>query len=110
MRRLRRRMSEKFIARNSPLAAPTRAGETLVMCVADSTFVTLNEAASIIWQAADGRTPLSEIVSRRICPRFEIDPDSAKKDAEQFVADLSGRGLLLVSEHPIDSPISVEVA
>ena len=73
----------------------------MIMSAVDSTFFTLNEIATLIWQAADGRTPLSDIVARRICLEFEVDPDQAGRDAEQFVSDLSQHGILLVSEHPI---------
>ena len=56
------RMSESYIARSSTIAARMLAGEMMVMNSADSTFFTLNEVATAIWQAADGRTPLREIV------------------------------------------------
>jgi hypothetical protein len=101
-------MSEKYIARNSPLAARTSAGETMIMCAADSTFVILNEAATAIWQAADGKTPLSEIVSGRICREFDVDLHSANQDAERLVNELCGRGILLVSQQPIDSSVAAE--
>jgi len=73
----------------------------MIMSAVDSTFFTLNEVGTLIWQAADGCTPLSDIVTRRICLEFEVDPDQAGRDAEQFVSDLSQHGILLVSEHPI---------
>jgi hypothetical protein len=76
----------------------------MIMSAVDSTFFTLNEIATVIWQAADGRTPLSDIVARRICREFEVDPAEAGQDAEQFVNDLSQHGILLVSEQPIPSP------
>ena len=66
----------------------------MVMNSADSTFFTLNEVATAIFQAADGRTPLREIVRDRICQQFDIDPEQAQADAEQFVADLSSHGIL----------------
>jgi hypothetical protein len=73
----------------------------MIMSAVDSTFFTLNEVATLIWQAADGCTPLSDIVARKICPDFEVDPDQAGRDAEQFVSDLSQHGVLVVSEQPI---------
>jgi len=76
----------------------------MIMSAVDSTFFTLNEIATVIWQAADGRTPLSDIVARKICREFEVDPAEAGHDAEQFVNDLSLHGILLVSEQPIPSP------
>lgn len=76
----------------------------MIMSAVDSTFFTLNEVATVIWQAADGRTPLSDIVASKICPEFEIDPNQAGRDAEQFVSELSQHGILLVSEQPIAPP------
>jgi hypothetical protein len=76
----------------------------MIMSAVDSTFFTLNEVATVIWQAADGRTPLSDIVTSKICPEFEIDPDQAGRDAEQFISELSQHGILMVSDQPIASP------
>jgi Coenzyme PQQ synthesis protein D (PqqD) len=94
-------MSETYIARSSTIAARLLAGEMMVMNSADSTFFTLNPVATAIWQAADGCTPLREIVRERVCGDFEIDPDHAQLDAEQFVAELSSHGILVVSDHPL---------
>jgi cation transport ATPase len=95
-------MNEKYIAKSTQIAARMLGGEMMIMSVTDSTFFTLNEVATAIWQAADGRTPLSEIVQTKVCGAFDIDPDTARSDAEQFVNDLSQHGILLVSEQPIE--------
>ncbi len=79
----------------------------MIMSAVDSTFFTLNEVATVIWQAADGRTPLSDIVASKICSEFEVDPEQAERDVEQFVSELSNTAILLVSEQPIaNSPAS----
>ena len=103
-------MTETYIARSSAIAARLLGGEMMIMSAVDSTFFTLNEVATVIWQAADGRTPLSEIVERVICNDFEVKPEEAWRDAEQFVTELSQHGILLVSDHPIQEtrPGSVE--
>jgi hypothetical protein len=93
-------MPEIYIARSSAIAARLLAGEMMVMNSADSTFFTLNEVATAIWQAADGKTPLREIVHGKVCEQFEVDPGQAQADAEQFVAMLSDHGILLVADHP----------
>jgi hypothetical protein len=95
-------MSEKYIARSSQIAARMLGGEMMVMSAVDSTFFTLNEVATAIWQAADGRTPLAEIVASTVCDEFEVDLETARRDAEQFVDELSHHGILLVSDHPFD--------
>jgi hypothetical protein len=75
----------------------------MIMSAVDSTFFTLNEVATVIWQAADGCTPLSDIVASKVCREFEVHPDQARSDVEQFVNELSQHGILLVSEQPITS-------
>jgi hypothetical protein len=74
--------------------------EMMVMSAVDSTFFTLNEVASVIWQAADGKTPLSEIVETRVCEEFEIGREVAERDAREFVEELARHGILLVSDQP----------
>src|SRR6266851_5180833 len=95
-----------YIARSSAIAARALAGEMMVMNSADSTFFTLNEVATVIFQAADGHTPLREIVRHRVCGQFDVDPEQAQTDAEEFVAELSGHGILLVSDQPLPSEAS----
>ncbi len=94
-------MSEVYIARSSAIASRVLAGEMMVMHVTDSTFFTLNEVATAIWHAADGVTPLTEIVARKVCPDFEITPQEALTDAEEFVHELATHGILHVSDQPI---------
>jgi hypothetical protein len=94
-------MAEKYIARSKAIAARMLGGEMMVMSAADSTFFTLNEVASAIWQAADGRTPLSEIVAGRICEEFDVEPEHAQRGADHFVDELSLHGILLVSDQPL---------
>jgi len=75
--------------------------EMMIMSTPDSTFFTLNEVATAIWQAADGRTPLSEIVTTKICSEFDVSSEQAARDAEDFVKELSQHGILKVSAQPI---------
>jgi len=92
-------MSEKYLTRSSAIASRLLGGEMMVMSAVDSTFFTLNEVATVIWQAADGHTPLSEIVDR-VCSEFEVGPETAANDAERFIEELSRHGILLVSDFP----------
>ena len=94
-------MAEKYIAQSSAIASRLLDGEMMIMSVADSTFFTLNEVASAIWQAADGCTPLSEIVAGKICQEFDVDLERAQSGADRFVSELSRHGILLVSDKPL---------
>ncbi len=96
-------MSRLYVARNTRVAARNLDGEMMIMSGKDSTLFTLNKTATIIWQAADGATPLDEIVERRICVEYEVEPAAALQDAEALALELASHGILDVSESPIMS-------
>ena len=96
-------MSHTFIARSTEIAARTLGGEMMIMSPLDSTFFTLNDVATAIWLAADGRTPLAEIVERTLCAQYDVEVEEARRDAEEFVERLSHHGILLVSDKPIEN-------
>jgi hypothetical protein len=90
-----------YVARSTAIAARALGDETMVMSAIDSTLFTLNEVATIIWKAADGATPLEEIVENKICMEYDVAPEAALRDAEELVTKLAEHGLLLLSEQPI---------
>jgi hypothetical protein len=96
-------MSRLYIQRNKRVAARSLDGEMMIMSGTDSTLFTLNKTATIIWQSADGTTPLDEIVEHRICPEYEVEPAAALQDAETLARELATHGILDVSEEPIVS-------
>jgi len=93
-----------YVARSPRIAARKLGEEMLVMSAQGSTLFTLNPTATILWQAADGATPLDEIVESRICSQFEVNPEEALRDAESLAEDLARHGILLISETPIAKP------
>ena len=94
-------MSKLYVARNPRVAARSLDGEMMIMSGRDSTLFTLNKTATILWQAADGATPLDEIVEHKICPEFDVEPAVALHDAEALARELAGHEILQVSEQPI---------
>jgi hypothetical protein len=90
-----------YIARNTAAAARALGLETMVMSAADSTLFTLNEVASLIWEAADGVTPLEEIVANKICAQYDVAPEVALEDAEALVKGLAENGILVLSDQPL---------
>ena len=96
-------MSKLYMARNPRVAARNLDGEMMIMSGRDSTLFTLNKTATILWQAADGATPLDEIVEHRICPEFEVEPAEALHDAENLARELASHEILQISEEPIAS-------
>ena len=94
-------MNSIYVARNPRVAARSLDGEMMIMSGRDSTLFTLNKTATILWQAADGATPLEQIVQQKICTEFEIEPGEALQDAETLARDLASHGILQISEDPI---------
>lgn len=93
-------MSEQFIARGPTLAYRMLGGETIIMSAGDSTLFSLDEVGSFIWQKADGRT--LDSIAADICEEYDVTPEVARRDAEEFVAALVSRGLLVLSqEQPV---------
>ena len=96
--------SKLYVARSPEIAARRLGDEMMIMSGRDSTLFTLNEVATTIWEAADGSTALDEIVQRKICPVFEVEPDVALRDAESLAEKLAGHGILLLSDEPFPPP------
>lgn len=87
-----------FIARSSEIASRNLDGEMIIMSAKDSTLFTLNAVATSIWEAADGQTSLDDIVDKKICTQFEVDRETARRDAQELVQQLSEHGILSISE------------
>jgi hypothetical protein len=95
-------MSTVYIARAREVAARLIGGEMMILSARDSKLLSLNEAASAIWQAADGVTPLTEIVEQRVYREFDVDLVTALRDAEELVEGLAQQGVMRVSSTPIE--------
>ncbi len=89
-----------YILRAENVAARRIGGELMIMSARDSSLFELNETAAILWDAADGATPLEEIVERDICAAYEVDGATALRDARELALQLAQRGILLVSAEP----------
>jgi hypothetical protein len=92
---------KRYVARSSAIAARVIGNETMVMSASNSTLFTLDEVATVIWDAADGATPLDEIVTNNVCSQFDVTPEAATRDAIALVEQLVEHGLMLQSDQPI---------
>ena len=90
-------MAEAYLTQNPRTAWRVYDGEAVILCPDSSTLNTLNAVGTLIWESVDGKTPASAIVAR-ICEEFDVDPERARRDIADFIAKLSARGLLTVSE------------
>ena len=89
-----------YILREANVAARRFGDELMIMSAKDSALFSLNETAAILWDAADGVTPWADIVTRDICPLFEIDADTALRDAREVAEGLAKHGILQLSAQP----------
>jgi hypothetical protein len=94
-------MSDVYVARESRLAARRVAGEMVILAADDSSLYVLNELGTLLWEAADGTTPLRDIVERVVCAEYDIDAATGLADAEEFLRELSGHGILRLSPEPM---------
>lgn len=94
-------MSDVFFARTGKLAARKVAGEVVILRADDSSLYVLNPVGTAVWEAADGRTPLGAVVRDVICRDFDVDPETALRDASEFLAALTAQGILRTSDQPL---------
>jgi hypothetical protein len=92
-------VAERYVLQNPQAAWRVYDGEAVIVSPEDSTLHTLNEVGTLVWEAADGRTPLSIVVTR-ICARYDVDAPAAERDVETFVEQLRERGLITVLDAP----------
>jgi len=93
--------AEMYLMQSADIAARTLGEDTVVMSTLDSTVFMLNSVGTVIWNAADGATPLSCIVRERVCAEFDVSNEQAMADAEEFVGELAKHGILRVSSAPV---------
>jgi hypothetical protein len=98
--------AHRYIARARNVAARLIDGEMMIMSGGDSSLYSLNATASILWQAADGVTPLADIVERHICAEYAVDLATALRDAEEVAEDLARHGIFRISDAPLPEPSS----
>ena len=93
-------MNEKYVLKSRAIASRIFDGEMIIMSAQDSALFSLNAVATLIWEAADGKAPLSEIVRNRVCELFEVQFEEAYSDAQIFIHGLEAHGIVRVQSHP----------
>jgi len=92
--------NHRYVARSSEIAARRLGNEMMIMSGRDSTLFSLNEVATVIWEAADGLTTLDEIVEHRICQEFDVEQAEALRDAEALAEALAEHGIVQLADQP----------
>ncbi len=93
--------AQTYLAKSTAIASRILGDETIIMSTVDSTVFVLNPTGTVIWEAADGNTPLSRIVEEKVCVEFDVTIEQASADAKEFVDELAEHGILVVSDGPV---------
>ncbi len=89
-----------FPAPREGIASRVVDGLAIVITARDSTLHTFeNDVATEIWQLADGRRSVAQIVDR-IAAEFDVERARAEADVVEFVRLLDQRGLVALQERP----------
>jgi hypothetical protein len=89
-----------FVRRGERLAARKVGGEMVILSADDSSLFVLNEVGTVIWEAADGRTPIQDIASA-VCEQYHVDAGVALRDVEEFVRTLTAAGVVSTSDQAV---------
>ena len=92
-------MADRYPLQNPLAAWRVYDGEAVIVSPQDSTLHTLNEVGTLVWEAADGRTPVAAIVAR-LCSQYDVATPDAERDVEAFVERLRERGLITLLDAP----------
>ena len=76
--------SPMYILRSPNIAARRIGGELMLMASSNASLYSLNDTAALLWDAADGNTPLDVIVGT-LCAQFDVSQDVAYTDACEVV-------------------------
>jgi len=92
--------TELYVARKNT-AYRVVDGQAVVLNLADeqTKLITLTTTGSVVWEAADGRKTVSQIVDL-ICRRFDVEQEVATADVLAFVEELQRHNLVELSESP----------
>ena len=74
------------------------AGESVVIPIGNNVasfngIISLNDTAAFLWQKCQSSTSQEELESS-LLDEYEVDPDTAKKDIEEFITTLREHELL----------------
>jgi coenzyme PQQ synthesis protein D (PqqD) len=94
----------RFYVRSDSVVSRMIAGETLIVPVRKglgdlASIYSLNEVASIIWEALQQRRNQDEIVEL-VKQEFEGEADEVKRDVETFLTEMHSAGLVLLLSEP----------
>jgi hypothetical protein len=86
-------MNNIYVSRNEDAAYRIIDHEALIVVPGNNTLYVLNRVGARIWEVAIGKVRMEDL-AETICGEFNVTYDLALSDINQFVNELSLKGLL----------------
>ena len=88
------KIAHPFPVRSQHVEWSIGAGKTItVKDTVSGWFFPLNEVATLIWDMLDGTNDVLAIVNA-LCAEFQVDPETARTDVEEFIGQAQDLGLI----------------
>ena len=68
-------------------------GEVIAVDVRTSEYLAIKDTGAVLWRALQRGATTGELVEY-VVARFDVEAEAARRDVEEFLAVLDGRGLL----------------
>jgi len=93
-------MLKQYVCRSESTVYRIINGVAIVVAAPEGKLRTLNKVGTLIWQQADGRHALVDIIDL-ISQEFDVAYDQAVNDAESFVQELVDKNMLELTDSPV---------
>jgi len=74
-------------------------GEAVLLNWQDGRYYTLNPMGSKVWELLDGEGSLAKTIAG-VCDRFDVSPETARRDVVQLIREMLKAGLVVRKEGP----------
>ena len=89
-------MLDKILARDENVAWRIIDGEAIILSAEDSSVHSLDEVGTKIWELADGKKTVKEIIEA-LHEEYDVEFDQLKQDVLDFISELQKKEKSLVS-------------
>lgn len=74
--------------------------EAILVLTKRAQIKVINEVGALIWQLADGTRTIAQIANQ-VCQEYNVVPDQALTDTQEFIKELVEREALALSDRPV---------
>lgn len=94
-------LNEYLIKNNKKIAYREIDGEIIIINLEKSTFHSLDPVASLIWNEANGKNKVKQIIEK-VSQNFEVNTETAINDCTEFIDDLINKELAYLSSNTVE--------